>query len=38
MLSIMRDPRCGALGVTALVCAILLKIAFIASIPLMYRG
>jgi adenosylcobinamide-GDP ribazoletransferase len=38
MLEIMRDPRCGALGVVALVCCLLLKIAFLASIPLMYRG
>lgn len=37
-LAIMRDPHSGALGVTAVVCVLLLKIAFIAAIPLYSRG
>jgi adenosylcobinamide-GDP ribazoletransferase len=38
MLAIMRDPHCGALGTTAMVCSLLLKIAFFAAIPLAFRG
>jgi len=38
ILTIMRDPRIGSMGTTALICALLLKIALLGAVPPGSRG
>lgn len=38
ILTIMRDPHIGSMGTTALICALLLKIAFLGAVPAASRG
>ncbi len=34
MLTVMRDPRCGVMGVLSVICVLLLKISFLSSVSL----